>query len=411
MKSVTEKRWFYVLLSVVIAVVFWGVVRFDNDPDLDNRVSGIPVTITGTRVLENQGLKIQSQSHTTVSLVWKGKWDDIGKLNKNTVSVTLDVSRISEPGVHEVVYDINYPVSVSPSDFSVQRMEPESITVTVAKVHSKSVTIQPVFKGSVANGYQAGEFIVEPETLLISGPENAVDRVKQAQVVVSQKDMKTSFAGELPVLLLDEQGKPLMPEQEGLTLSVEQPYVVLPILVTKELPLAIDFIAGGGASQDKHIDYKIFPETITVSGTEEDMQSLTEISLGSIELAQVLDSYAGEYPIYLPSGIENVSGITKATVEITVKGLHTKTFEVQNIELQNTPKGYDAVLSTQVCNITLRGPRASLDAVQPSQIKLVADLSELDATGSYNVPVKVYLYTSNDVGAIGANSVVVKLSK
>ena len=411
MKAVTEKRWFYILLSIVVAVVFWGVVRFDNDPDLDNHVSGIPVTITGARVLENQGLKIQSQSHSTVSLVWKGKWDDIGKLNKNTVSVTLDVSRISEPGVHELLYDINYPVSVTPSDFSVQRMEPEAITVTVAKVHSKSVAIQPVFKGSVANGYQAGEFIVEPETVLISGPVDAVERVKQAQVVVNQKDMKTSFSGELPVLLLDEQGKQLVPEQEGLTLSVEQPYVVLPILVTKELPLALDFIAGGGASQDEHIDYKIFPETITVSGTEEDMQSLTEISLGSIDLAQVLDSYAGEYPIYLPSGIENVSGITKAAVEITVKGLHTKTFEVQNIELQNIPKGYDAVLSTQVCTIMLRGPKSSLDTVQPSQIKLVADLAELDATGSYNVPVKVYLYTSNDVGAIGTNSVVVKLSK
>ena len=411
MKAATEKRWFYILLSVVVAVVFWGVVRFDNDPVLDNRVSDIPVTITGARVLENQGLKIQSQSHDTVSLVWKGKWDDIGKLNRNTVSVTLDVSRISEPGVHELLYNINYPVSVMPSDFSVQKMEPESITVTVAKVHSKTVTIQPVFKGSVANGYQAGEFIVEPETVLISGPENAVDRVKQAQVVVNQKGMNTSFSGELPILLLDEQGNQLVPEQEGLSLSVIQPYVVLPVLVTKELPLALDFIAGGGASQDKHIDYKIFPETITVSGTEEDMQSLTEISLGSIDLAQVLESYVGEYPIYLPSGIENVSGITKASVEITVKGLHAKTFEVQNIELQNTPKGYDAVLSTQICTITLRGPKASLDAIQPSQIKLVADLSELDATGSYNVPVKVYLYTSGDVGAIGTNSVVVKLSK
>ncbi len=411
MKSVTEKRWFYILISVVFALVFWGVVRFDNDPDLDNQVSGIPVIVSGTRVLENQGLQIQSQSHATVSLVWKGKWDDIGKLNKNTVSVTLDVSRISDPGVYQVTYDVNYPVSVTPSDFSVQRMEPETITVTVAKIHSKPLEIEPVFKGSVAEGYRAGAFIVEPEMVLVSGPEDAVERVKQAQVVVNQKDMKTSFSGELPIVLLDERDKPLDPEQEGLTLSVEQPYVILPVLVTREVPLTIDLIAGGGASRDQHTAYEIFPETLTVSGTEEDMQSLTEISLGSIDLAQVQDTYAGEYPIYLPSGIENVSGITKAQVEVTVKGLDTKSFEVRNIELQNIPRGYDAVLSTQVCTITLRGPKASLDRVQPSQIKLVADLSQLDATGSHNVPVKVYLYASADVGALGANSVVVKLSK
>lgn len=411
MKSITEKRWFYILISIVLALVFWGVVRFDNDPDLDNQASGIPVILSGTRVLENQGLKIQSQSHTTVSLGWKGKWDNIGKLNKNTVSVTVDVSRISDPGTHQVPYTVNYPVSVTPSDFSVQKMEPETITVTVAKIHSKPLEIEPVFKGGIAEGYRAGAFIVEPETVLISGPEDAVERVKRAQVVISQKDMKTSFSGELPVVLLDERDKPLDPKQEGLTLSVEQPYVILPVLVTREVPLTIDLIAGGGASRDQYTSCKIFPETLTVSGTEEDMQSLTEISLGSIDLAQVLDAYDGEYPIYLPSGIENVSGITKAQVEVTVKGLDTRSFEVRNIELKNTPKGYDAVLSTQVCTITLRGPKTSLDKVQPSQIKLVADLSELNATGSYNVPVKVYLYTSDDIGALGTNSVVVKLSK
>ena len=411
MKAITEKRWFYIFLAILLALIFWGVVRFDNDPDLDNSVSNIPVNITGIRVLENQGLKIQSQSHDTVSLVWKGKWDDIGKLNKNNVSVTLDVSRISEPGVHELHYDINYPISVNPSVFSVQRMEPEVITVTVSKVHSKSLPIQPVFKGSVSNGYQAGELIVEPETVLISGSEDAVERVKYAQVVLNQREMKTSFSGELPIVLLDEQNNQLNPDDIGLLLSEENAYVVLPILVTKEVPLALDFITGGGASEGKHVEYTISPKTITVSGTEEDMKALTEISLGSIDLAQVLDSYVGEYPIYLPGGIENVSGITRANVEITVKGLYTKTFEVQNIELQNIPKGYRAVLSTQVCIITLRGSKSSLETVQPSQIKLVADLAELDATGSYNVPVKVYLYTSNDVGAIGTNSVVVKLSK
>ena len=411
MKAITEKRWFYVLISIVLSLIFCGMVRLDTNPDKDSRVSGIPVTLTGTRVLDNQGLKLQTQSHERVSLVWNGKWDDVSKLSRDTVSVTLDVSRITEPGTYELTYDINYPVSVSRSDFTVQKMEPETITVTVAKIYSKPLAIQPVLKGGVAEGYRTGEFIVEPETVIVSGPEDAVERVAQAQVVISQKDMKTSFSSELPLVLLDEQGKQLDPGQEGLTLSVEQPYVVLPVLVTRELPLVIDFIAGGGASEQAHIDYSVSPKTITVSGRDEDMQSLTEVSLGSIDLAQVLDSYTGEYPIYLPSGVENVSGISKAEVAITVKGLDTKTFEVQNIELQNVPKGYQAKLSTQVCTITLRGPKTSLSAVQPSQIKLVADLAGLDATGSHNVPVKVYLYTSSDVGAIGANSVVVKLSK
>jgi len=173
----------------------------------------------------------------------------------------------------------------------------------------------------------------------------------------------------------------------------------------------VDFLDGGGATR-KNIKYEIEPKTITVSGPEEDMQYLNELSLGSVDLAQVMDTVTEEFPIYLPTELKNVSGLTTASVKVTISGLTTKAFEVSNIELTNVPKGYKAALTTRVRTIVLRGTKAELDKVSASQIRIVADLSELStATGSYNVPVKVYLYTNGDVGVIGQNNVVVNLSK
>ena len=409
MKQIKESKWLYILLSILIATSIWMYVRAGEDPEMENRVRGISVTAVGDRVLENQGLMIDAISHKTVSLTWKGSWRDIGSLDKNNVTVSVDVSRITQPGTYELDYTVNYPPHVATSAISLQEGQPQKVSVTVSEIYSQTFPIQPLLKGSVASGYQAGEFIIEPETVLVSGVRQKVNSIDRVQVVLERKDMKESFSGELPLRFLDKTGQELDPS--GLRFSVDSVYTVLPIVVVKDIPLTVDFLDGGGATSE-NIKYEIEPKTIPISGPEEDMQHLTELSLGSIDLAQVMDTVTEEFPIYLPASLKNVSGLTKASVRVTIKGLTTKAFEVSNIELTNVPKGYKAALTTRVHTIVLRGTKAELDKVSASQIRIVADLSELStATGSYNVPVKVYLYTNGDVGVIGQNNVVVNLSK
>ena len=408
MKSIKESKWLYVLISILIASTVWMYVRVGEDPELENRVRDIPVTVSGDRVLENQGLMVDTMSHEGVTLVWKGRWNDVGRLDNDNVSVSVDVSRITEPGTYELDYTINYPPTVPSSTVSLQSSHPEQITVTVTKIYSKTFDVHPVFKGSIAEGYQAGQFILDPETILVSGTQEKVDSIHEVQVVLEQKDLKSSFSGDLPLILVDERGRQI--DQTGLRFSAETVYTYLPIVVMKEIPLSIDIVAGGGATE-KNIEYNITPKTITVSGPEEEMAHLDKLTLGTIDLAQVMGSYTHEYSVFVPADMENVSGISKATVEITVKDLNTKTVEVENIELANIPKGYKANLVTQALTIVLRGTQESLDKVQTGQIRIVADLAELSATGSYNVPVKVYLYADSGVGVIGQNNVVVNLTK
>lgn len=409
MERIRESKWLYVLLSILIATAFWMSVRAGEDPEMEHRVRGIPVTVAGDRMLETQGLMVDTVSHDEVALTWKGSWRDIGQLDKNSVSVTLDMSRISEPGTYEMEYTVNYPSTIASSAISLQSGDPEKITVTVSKIYSDTFEIQPLLKGSVASGYQAGEFVVEPEQVLISGTQEKVDLIHQVQVVLEQKELSESFAGELPLRLLDANGNEL--DHSDLRLTVDTAYVRLPVVVVKEIPLKLEFKDGGGATE-ADVKYEISPESIVVSGPEEDMLHLNELTIGSIDLAQVMDTITKDFPIYLPAELENVSGVSDARVTLSVTGLSTRAFEVKNIELINVPKGYSASLTTQVRTIVLRGAKKELDKVNASQIQIVADLSGLStATGSYNVPVRVYVYTDGDVGVIGQNNVVVNLSK
>ena len=408
MKSIKESRWVYVLLSVLIATTLWLFVRMDEDPEMENRERNIPVITSGERVLETQGLMIEQIAPADVTLIWKGNWREVSQLTKDNVTVSVDVSKITEPGEYELEFVPNYPATVATSAVSLQSSIPQTIQVTVAKIYSKPVNVQAVFKGSIEEGYQAGEFIVEPEQVQISGTQEAVDSVHSVQVVLEQKKMKESFSGELELQFLDAAGKPV--DTDGLRLSAERASVYMPIVVMKEVPLEVDFISGGGATAD-HVACTIEPRSITVSGPEEVLEHLERISLGSIDLAQVIGEYTDEYPIYLDAGLVNISGTDLAEVRVSVDGLVTRTVEVENIQMINVPKGYKAALVTQKRAITLRGTQQALDKVLVPQIRMIADLSNVAATGSYNVPVKVYLYAGNDVGVIGQNNVVVKVTR
>lgn len=186
-------------------------------------------------------------------------------------------------------------------------------------------------------------------------------------------------------------------------LSIDTVYISLPVVVVKSIPLTVNYISGGGVdAADKSLyTAVVFPETITVSGEENDMLNLTEISLGSIDLSKVIGTSSFNFPVELDPRLENVSGINQAVVTVTINNLSTRIFDVENISLINVADGHAATATTQVCNIVIRGPEEELEKIAVSQIRIVADLSDLTSVGSFTVPVKVYLNASQSVGVIG----------
>ena len=47
----SDSKWFYILLSVCLATIFWLYVREAEDPAQDSYIRGIPVILTGENVL------------------------------------------------------------------------------------------------------------------------------------------------------------------------------------------------------------------------------------------------------------------------------------------------------------------------------------------------------------------------
>lgn len=412
MEHIRESKWLNILMSVLLAVLFWLYVRAELDPSQTSWFYHVPVEITGSTVLTRQGLTVANLSQSTVDLRIEGPASVLDSLSRSRkdLSVTLDVSKCTE-GENKLVYTPNWPVNINTDSIVTIDRDPETITVTVEKLYTSSFNVEFQLKGTVADGYQAGTPAINPETVVVSGPAEQVSRVKKVVAVLETEDLDQRFAGDLPLILLDENGEQITDAE--VTLDSPTAYVVLPVVIVKDVPLTVNFQPGGGATIDD-ITYEINPKSLMVSGAESDMESLSEISLGSVDLSKVVGTNTFTFPIDLDASLENVTGSTSATVTVTVNGLDTRSFDVDNIQMVNIPDGYQVTLATQVRTVKVRGKQEDLNNIDASQLSIVADLSDVDFTGLYSVPaskVKVYLNADSSVGVIGDYTVVVNVSR
>ena len=68
MARLKESRWVYILLSILLAIIFWFYVRAAVDPNGVTNIHNVRVEVTGANVLASQGLAISEISPQVVEL-------------------------------------------------------------------------------------------------------------------------------------------------------------------------------------------------------------------------------------------------------------------------------------------------------------------------------------------------------
>jgi hypothetical protein len=215
---------------------------------------------------------------------------------------------------------------------------------------------------------------------------------------------------ELPFTLMDESGHEIVSDK--LIFSQDTIKVVIPVVMIKDIPLVVNLTPGAGADAANSA-CTVNPPTISVSGDAETLGNLNQIVLGTIDLSQFLTSKTQEFQIVLPNGTTNLTGITTASVSVDITGLDSVHLSADNIQVTNVTAGYTATIVTKSLDIILRGKTDELKTIGPSNIRIIADLTELgETTGTYSVIAKVYVDGDvTTVGPIGEYKVTVTLNK
>ena len=400
------------LLAAVISVSLWVYVVTTVTPEDSQWIRNIPVTFANEDGLfSDRNLTLTQGRNATVDLRVYGKRQDLLKLSNSNITITADLSDVLGPGEWQLRYTVEMPETVSDNDISIESRSTYEIDVQVDLLSVKEIPVQAVFQGSVADGYVQDPIELEYDTLEISGPQDQVSQVDHAQVVLERTNLSKTVSDSLSYTLVDADGNEISSDE--IHCGVDKIGVMMTVSLVKELPLTVQFIDGGGATEE-HVVSTIEPSTITVKGSAEDLEGMNSLNVGNIDLSTVPTNkaYTGTFNIVLPDNLTNMTGEETAAVTVELKNLKEKTLRVTNLELSNTPSNLKAALGTVSLQIKVRGPSDVMDAVTASSIRAVADLGSIGtSTGQFSVPVDVYVDGFSGVGAMGSYSVLVSVSE
>lgn len=414
-KKFTESKIFNIILSILIALGLWAYVTASVTDVGESTVRNIPVTVVGEEALNAKGLMIDPNTKLTVSARVSGNRSLLVSMASNPseyFSATINVAEITEPGT----YDLNCTItpeftSLTSTGVRVMDQEGKTIQVTVTRLMSKTVEVRGVFKGTVDedNNYRANPVEVTPGTIKVQGPETLVNQVEYAQVTITGDNLTKTYTGELGFQLMTADGEVV--DDDDLTTNVNTVSVVMPVVKTMEVPLSVECVYGGGITEDnfeRYVTVDIQPATIQVSGDEADVSYLEgkTITVGKIDLSQVVqEEQVFVFPIELSTELSNDSGITQATVTVTIKGLETKTVETSNIDIINTPDGFTANAVTQSLQVKVRGPADALETVEGYQVRVVVDLEGQNLRqAQFPFTPKIYLDGDSRCGVVSPGS-------
>lgn len=399
------------LLSILIALCLWIYVVTVVTPEDTQWVYNIPVTFENEDGLfSDRNLTLTEGRTQTVNLKFRGNRQDLQKLSSANVTVTANLNEIEGPGQWQLSYDYVLPENVSPNDISVEDRSCSTLSIVVDKLAVKEIEVRARFEGDVAEGYMPEAIELERDSLTISGPQDVVSQVEYAQVVLERTNVSKTVSDTLSYVYMNEDGEQV--DGEELHCDVDKINVMMVVNMVKEVPLTVQYISGGGATEENVME-TIEPSTVTIKGSAEDLEGLNSLSIAKIDLSTVQSTYSASYNIVIPDGMTIMSEDT-ASVSIELRGLSEKTFRVNNMEMANAPESEEllATIGTTSLQVKLRGPTEVMDTVSSSNVRAVADLSFLgSSTGMFSVPVTIYVDGFSDVGAMGSYSVMVSISK
>ena len=402
------------VVSLLISITLWLYVSSVDKEVITQPFRGVKVELVGENLLkDSRNMVITDMDTSTVTVVLEGPRRIIGSWDADSITAQIDVSKLSRAAYTSQQYVISYPDGTDTSSISVVRKTPETINFMVSPQVSKTIQVRGSFDGKLADGFTAEMPVFEPSTIVISGAEAYIKNVSYAWVTFGEGEVDSTYKVETGFTLMNEDGLPC--SNTGISFSTDVVTATLPVLDMKEVKLDVNLIEGAGATA-ANTKASIEPKSLRLAGAWALLEGMHRVVLATIDLAEFSSSFTDVYTIPLDNGLRNTTGETEARVTVEIAGLSTKSFKVTNLSCINVTDGYSANIISESLDVTLRGKEEVISQIKPENIRAVADLSTFnESTGTYMVPVKIYIDGFTDVGALkpssGENSISIEIRK
>jgi YbbR domain-containing protein len=389
-------------VSLLLAVILWGYVAFEVNPESTKTVTGISVDFINERELGNRNLMLVGGMDAIVDVHFTGRIQNLLRVSKDTVRAVVDLRGITAAGETSLEFVLEGDI-LPYLDYVPAR---STVTLVADDVGSRLIDKEKLifeFGGDIAEGYISDPPVFVPDYFHISGPEKELRSVSS---VVVRFEPQTPIANSIvdrPVdyTLYDESGDVIQSDfiSDDLHDSIR---MTLNVFMVKTVPLKLENITYGGGLGAENIDVVFEPETVRIAGDSAALESVRSLPVDYELIASVLrdgfsQTVAIEYGGWRP--LDDIEGVN---MTVTIKDVSTREISTTNVVPQNLvlPAGYRLNIVSPV-SVTLRGPKSDLDRVIAGNVRLIADFTDVDTSpAQFFRPVTVEVDGFDTVGAI-----------
>ena len=386
LKDFFTKNWPVKLISLVFAMLLWGYVMMETNPDRTKIITEIPVSFSGENELHERGFAVRGDHDEILRSVTARVSVELTKytgLDASDVSATVSLRSISKAGTYKL------KVNSTCADGTVLSVSPSEIVVEVDELATRIVPIEVAYSGELPEGYWKSEPTLGSQTISVSGPADDVSVVSKAICTIDLEERTSSCNESILLNYVDAAG-----ESVSSSLFLNQlPSVVVKMDVLRMITVPVrarEAVLGGDSLAANYEIYDVVstPPAVRLVGSESALAGITGIDIEQIDVSGSSSSVQVPVTLTAPEGTVLLDP-PEATVYVDIREIQ-ETVELQGvkIEIRGLEDGLTAELSETESDIAITGKISHMRRLERKDVAIYADLTGL-APGSYEVELSV----------------------
>ena len=388
-------------ISIVVAALIWAYVIGSINPPAESKFRNIPISLSNTEVLENEGLAVSKVSAEYLDLVLSGSRSDISQLRSDEIRAVVDLSNALE-GENEFTIDVHVPDGIE-----IQQKSISKLVVEVEKIETRTVGVEIVYSGQTQDDSEPKTLSVSQEEVEIRGARSLVNKVESARGTVDITKVSENETSESITLVpVDDSGA----QVENVKITPASVTVASVLTHDKTVDLNVRVEDNSENAADKTWTA---PDEVVIAGSVGDLKKIDSIDTEIIDISNVTEEAEIEIVPLLPEGVYLSDKNEKLTLTVTVEGdtgeETEKTFSAaaSEITFEGAEEGISYALADESVQVTVRGPKDEMEAFRESDVSLSVDVSGLQPGQSQQVSVKAVCSKSGITVSVNPGTVTV----
>ena len=397
------------IMSVAVAVVLWLIVVNIDNPIGTNYYTINDVELINKEYVESSDtigkmcMPEQNQDSIKIAITASKKIRD--KIKVTDISAVADLQQAVSLDTNPVMVPITVTCSVPGVSSNDIKVTPQNLSVNLDEKETQEFVVN-VSRGDTKPGkdYEVGSLTANPEKVRITGPKTLVNKIDKVNATIELDGNTQDFTQDVNLTIIDKNQEALSDsEMNSLRIENNAKVVVTARLwkIRQGVGVSASYV-GTPADGYEVGSVKTVPDTISVAGSTEGLESLAEnnnvitIPADSIDISGESKDVEKKISLnnLLPDNVKLTSDSSEDVwVTVNILPVGSKEFDIptKNIEVKNKPDDLQVTFETAQIELRIKSDTKNMDDLDAQKdIKLSIDLDG-KKEGNYEVPVKVVL--------------------